>query len=266
VKRDVEAAAARPAAPAKATAAAAPAATPAPVVEATGAGHSESLSPMRKAIAKNLSAAWQAPAFMLTRTVRMDAAMGLRKQINGQLEAAETGRKVSVNDLVIKAAAKALIDVPAMNAAYQGDSIFLYDHADIGIAVALDGGLITPVIRKAESKPLSDIAVEARELAGRARDKKLQPDEYSGSTFSISNLGMFGIDHFTAVLNPPAAGILAVGRIAKTPVVGDDGELTVASLMTVTLTCDHRAVDGAVGATWLQAFAKYLENPMLMLV
>ena len=266
VKRDVEAAAARPAAAAPAASAPVAAAAPAPITPAVGAGHSESLSPMRKAIAKNLSAAWQAPAFMLTRTVRMDAAMALRKQINAQLEAAGTGRKVSVNDLVIKAAAKALIDVPAMNSAYQGDSIYLYDHADIGIAVALDGGLITPVIRNAESKPLSDIAVEARELAGRARDKKLAPDEYTGSTFSISNLGMFGIDHFTAVLNPPAAGILAVGRIAKNPVVGADGGFEVASEMTVTLTCDHRAVDGAVGATWLQAFATYLENPMLLIV
>ncbi len=261
VRRDVESfepkaaaapAQARPSAPAR--------------VEARGEDQRVDLSPMRKSIAKNLSAAWQAPAFMLTRTIDMDRAMAIRAQINADLAARETGVKISVNDLVIKACARALIDVPEMNSAYQGDHIILFGSADIGVAVALDGGLITPIIRSADQKPLSTIATEARELAGRARQKKLAPDEYTGATFSISNLGMFGIDHFTAVLNPPAAGILAVGQVAKVPVVNDAGALVVGQRMTVTLTCDHRAVDGAVGARFLQRFAAYMELPALMLV
>lgn len=255
VKRDVEAFVPAAAAPAAAAAA--------PLVESAVDGERVRLSPMRKAIAKNLTAAWQAPAFMLTREVAMDAAMGFRKQLNATLVANELG-KVSVNDLILKACAKALIDVPEMNAAYQGDEILLYKSADIGVAVALEGGLITPIIRNAEQKSLAAIAAEAKELAGRAREKKLEPHEYSGSTFSVSNLGMFGIDHFTAVLNPPAAGILAVGATKKVPVVDDAGELSVGLRMSVTLTCDHRTVDGAVGARWLQRFALYMENPLLL--
>ena len=244
---------------------AAPAAAAAPVVRSAVPGESIRLSPMRKAIAKNLSAAWQAPAFMLTRQVAMDAAMKFRKELNEALVANDQP-KVSVNDVVLKACAKALIDVPEMNAAYQGDELLFYKSADIGVAVALEGGLITPIIRGAESKSLAAIGAESKALAARARDKKLEPHEYSGATFSVSNLGMFGVDHFTAVLNPPAAGILAVGATKKVPVVDDNGELAVGLRMNVTLTCDHRTVDGAVGARWLQRFALYMESPLLLLV
>jgi pyruvate dehydrogenase E2 component (dihydrolipoamide acetyltransferase) len=263
VKRDVEAfvAPAAAAQPAAAPAAAAPVAVP--VVASGLEGETVRLSQMRKAIAKNLSVAWQAPAFMLTREIAMDAAMAFRKQLNAALAADDAG-KVSVNDLIIKACGKALIDVPEMNAAFQGDELLLYKTADIGVAVAVDGGLITPIVRRTEQKSLIAIAAESRELAGKARDKKLEPHEYSGSSFSISNLGMFGIDHFTAVLNPPAAGILAVGQTKRVPVVDADGELSVGQRMTVTLTCDHRAVDGAVGAVFLQRFARYMETPLLL--
>jgi pyruvate dehydrogenase E2 component (dihydrolipoamide acetyltransferase) len=223
------------------------------------------LTQMRKAIARNLSAAWQAPSFTLTREIAMDRLMATRSEINAALAEDETGIKISVNDFVIKAAAKALIDVPEMNSAFEGDAVRLFGSADIGMAVALDGGLITPIVRQAEAKSLTHIAVEAKDLARRARDKKLQPDEFTGASFSISNLGMFGIDHFTAVLNPPAAGILAVGATKTLPVVGADGELTVGRRMNVTLTCDHRAVDGAVGARFLIRFARYMEAPSLML-
>lgn len=266
VKKDVEAAepAAKPAAAAPSVSA--PSITPAPILPSALEGDTVNLSPMRKSIAKNLTAAWQAPAFMLTREIDMGPAMALRKQINAKLADAETGKKISVNDMIIKACAMALIDEPAMNVAYQGDHLVQYNTADIGVAVALDGGLITPIVRAAHIKSVTSIAGEVREMAGRARDKKLKPEEYSGSTFSISNLGMFGIDHFTAVLNPPAAGILAVGTVKKVPVVGEDGELTVGTRMNVTLTCDHRAVDGAVGALFLKRVVEYLENPMLILV
>ncbi|MCB9519848.1 MAG: 2-oxo acid dehydrogenase subunit E2 [Myxococcales bacterium] len=273
VKRDVDAfvAPAKGAASSAAPAAAAsrPAASVAAVSVAPSAAPAASrsvpLTPMRKAIAKNLTAAWQAPAFMLTREIAMERAMAFRRELNAALEADGDATRISVNDLIIKACARALVDVPAMNSAYEGDTITLFGSADVGMAVALDGGLITPVIRAAESKSLRAIATEARALAGRARDKKLAPEEYTGSTFSISNLGMFGIDHFTAVLNPPAAGILAVGQTRKVPVVGPGDVLVVGERMTVTLTCDHRAVDGAVGATFLQRFARYMESPALML-
>ena len=223
------------------------------------------LSQMRKAIVRNLSAAWQAPSFTLTREIAMDRLMATRREINSALAEDETGVKISVNDFVIKACARALMDVPEMNSAYEGESLRLFGSADIGMAVALDGGLITPIVRQAEAKSLTHIAAEAKDLARRARDKKLQPDEFMGSSFSISNLGMFGIDHFTAVLNPPAAGILAVGTTKKIPVVGANDELTVGLRMNVTLTCDHRAVDGAVGARFLIRFARYMESPSLML-
>jgi pyruvate dehydrogenase E2 component (dihydrolipoamide acetyltransferase) len=236
-----------------------------PTLGAPAQDQSVPLSQMRKAIARNLSAAWQAPSFTLTREIAMDRLMATRREINSALAEDETGVKVSVNDFVIKACAKGLIDVPEMNSAFEGDSVRLFGSADIGMAVALEGGLITPIVRQAEAKSLIHIAVEAKDLARRARDKKLQPDEFMGASFSISNLGMFGIDHFTAVLNPPAAGILAVGATKKIPVVGSNDELTVGLRMNVTLTCDHRAVDGAVGARFLIRFARYMESPSLML-
>ena len=222
------------------------------------------LSPMRKAIARNLSQAWQAPAFMLTRTIRMDALVELRARINEATR--DGGTRVSVNDLLIRGCALALHDVPDMNVAWDGDAILRYQRADVGVAVAIEGGLITPIIRDAGALGVATIARRMKDLAERARDRKLQPDEFTGATFSISNLGMYGIDHFTAVLNPPAAGILAVGATRTVPVVGDDGGISTEQQMSVTLTCDHRAVDGATGALFLQALTRYLEHPLLMLV
>jgi pyruvate dehydrogenase E2 component (dihydrolipoamide acetyltransferase) len=268
VRRDVEAALAAPTS-APAPRAAAPAPVVAPVVlsaDGLPPARMVELSPMRKAIARNLAAAWQAPAFMLTRELDVDVLVAARESVNAALAKTEGAKKLSINDFVIKAVALALRDVPEMNSAFLGDRIALFDSADIGIAVALDGGLITPIIRSAHTKSVGQIAREAAELAGRAREKKLKPEEYTGSTFSISNLGMFGIDHFTAVLNPPAAGILAVGTVKKQPVVDGSGNVAVGSRMTVTLTCDHRAVDGAVGAKFLQRLAIYLEQPLMMVV
>jgi pyruvate dehydrogenase E2 component (dihydrolipoamide acetyltransferase) len=261
--------AAAAAAPVASTPARAPAqaAAPTPIASSPDSrGRVVPLSPMRKAIARNLAAAWQAPAFMLTRSIQMDAALSLRAQINDGLAATGSDVKVSVNDIIIKAVARALVDVPEMNSEYRADSILLYDSVDIGMAVAMDGGLITPIIRRAHEKPLVAIAREAKALAARAREKKLQPDEFTGATFSISNLGMFGIDHFTAVLNPPAAGILAVGATTKQVVVLPDGTYGTQQRMNVTLTVDHRAADGAVGATFLQKLVAYLEHPLLMMV
>jgi pyruvate dehydrogenase E2 component (dihydrolipoamide acetyltransferase) len=261
--------AAAAAAPVASTPARAPAqaAAPTPIASSPDArGRVVPLSPMRKAIARNLAAAWQAPAFMLTRSIQMDAALSLRAQINDGLAVTGSDVKVSVNDIIIKAVARALVDVPEMNSEYRADSILLYDSVDIGMAVAMDGGLITPIIRRAHEKPLVAIAREAKALAARAREKKLQPDEFTGATFSISNLGMFGIDHFTAVLNPPAAGILAVGATTKQVVVLPDGTYGTQQRMNVTLTVDHRAADGAVGATFLQKLVAYLEHPLLMMV
>ncbi|MBU6162146.1 MAG: 2-oxo acid dehydrogenase subunit E2 [Myxococcales bacterium] len=266
VARVMPSAAAAPVVPTPARAPA-PAAAPTPVASSPDArGRVVPLSPMRKAIARNLAAAWQAPAFMLTRSIQMDAALSLRAQINDGLAATGSDVKVSVNDIIIKAVARALVDVPEMNSEYRADSILLYDSVDIGMAVAMDGGLITPIIRRAHEKPLVAIASEAKALAARAREKKLQPDEFTGATFSISNLGMFGIEHFTAVLNPPAAGILAVGATTKQVVVLPDGTYGTQQRMNVTLTVDHRAADGAVGATFLQKLVAYLEHPLLMMV
>jgi len=245
----------------------APAAAPTPVASSPDArGRVVPLSPMRKAIARNLAAAWQAPAFMLTRSIQMDAALTMRSQMNDGLASTGSDVKVSVNDIIIRAVARALVDVPEMNSEYRADSILLYDSVDIGMAVAMDGGLITPIIRRAHEKSLVIIAREAKALAARAREKKLQPDEFTGATFSISNLGMFGIEHFTAVLNPPAAGILAVGATTKQVVVLPDGTYGTQQRMNVTLTVDHRAADGAVGATFLQKLVAYLEHPLLMMV
>ena len=279
IRRDVEAAAtapvaAAPAAPRAAAPAAPRAATPAPAPRSTqpGAlrtapeGRVEPLSQMRKAISRNLTAAWTAPAFTLTREVAMEATLAARQQVNEALAAQKSDTKVSVNDFVVAAAARALRDVPEMNAAYVDENLHIYDSVDIGIAVAIEGGLITPVIRDADRKGLRALAEEAKALAERGRNKKLAPHEFTGATFSISNLGMFGIDHFTAVLAPPAAGILAVGRTRAIPVVDAKQNMVVGQRMNLTITCDHRAVDGAVGARFLQRFAAYLESPALLLL
>jgi pyruvate dehydrogenase E2 component (dihydrolipoamide acetyltransferase) len=271
IRRDVEAAAsapvaAPPAAPRAATPAPAPRSTQPGAIRTAPEGRVEPLSQMRKAISRNLTAAWTAPAFTLTREIAMEATLAARQQVNEALAAQKSDTKVSVNDFVVAAAARALRDVPEMNAAYVEETLHLYDSVDIGIAVAIEGGLITPVIRDADRKGLRALAEEAKALAERGRNKKLAPHEFTGATFSISNLGMFGIDHFTAVLAPPAAGILAVGRTRAIPVVDAKQNLVVGQRMNVTITCDHRAVDGAVGARFLQRFAAYLESPALLLL
>jgi pyruvate dehydrogenase E2 component (dihydrolipoamide acetyltransferase) len=271
IRRDVDAALqARTEAPAPAAPQAmapAHAAAPAPAPAELGAGRLEPLSPMRKAIARNLTAAWQAPAFMLTRDFDMEAALALRGQVNAALAASgPDAPRVSVNDLLLFALSRALADVPEMNSAWTPEGLWLYESVDIGVAVALEGGLITPVVRGAHRLSLARLATEVRSLVDRARDRKLKPDEYTGATFSVSNLGMFGIDHFTAVLNPPAAGILAVGAVRPTVVGREDGTMEVRRRMTVTLTCDHRAVDGVVGSRMLQKLAGYLEAPLHALV
>jgi pyruvate dehydrogenase E2 component (dihydrolipoamide acetyltransferase) len=271
IRRDVEAAAsapvaAPPAAPRAATPAPAPRSTQPGAIRTAPEGRVEPLSQMRKAISRNLTAAWTAPAFTLTREIAMEATLAARQQVNEALAAQKSDTKVSVNDFVVAAAARALRDVPEMNAAYVEETLHLYDSVDIGIAVAIEGGLITPVIRDADRKGLRALAEEAKALAERGRNKRLAPHEFTGATFSISNLGMFGIDHFTAVLAPPAAGILAVGRTRAIPVVDAKQNLVVGQRMNVTITCDHRAVDGAVGARFLQRFAAYLESPALLLL
>ncbi|MBS1615053.1 MAG: 2-oxo acid dehydrogenase subunit E2 [Bacteroidetes bacterium] len=218
------------------------------------------LSQMRKVIAQRLSESkFNAPHFYLRMTVTMDTAITARKAIN---EVA--GAKVSFNDLIIKASAMALRQHPEVNASWTGETIRQHHSIHIGTAVAIDEGLIVPVIKFADSKTLTQIAIEAGSLIEKARNKKLQPPEFSGNTFTISNLGMMDIDEFTAIINPPDACILAVGKIAATPVV-ENGQIVVRQLMKLTLSCDHRVVDGAVGARFLQTLKAYLENPVTML-
>jgi pyruvate dehydrogenase E2 component (dihydrolipoamide acetyltransferase) len=227
------------------------------------AAHDHPLTQMRKTIAKRLAlSSGPVPHFYLTVEIDMGEAMALRKRINERF--ADQGIKVSPNDLIIKAVASALRRHPFVNASWTGEAIRLYDAVHIGVAVAVEEGLITPVVRDADRKGVGEIAQEVRELAGRAREKKLKPEEYSGSTFSISNLGMFGIEQFTAVINPPEAAILAVGAV-EDRVVAVNGEMAVRPRMHVTLTCDHRVIDGATGAQFLQTLKRYLEDPMMMI-
>ena len=221
------------------------------------------LDGMRKTIARRLTQSMQEiPHFYLTIDCELDELLVARKKLN---EEAGEGVKLSVNDFLVRAAALALIKVPDANVSFAGNALLKHKSADVGIAVALDGGLITPIIRNAEKKGLAEISEEAKSLAARARDKKLKPSEYEGGSFSISNLGMFGIKHFTAVINPPQAAILAVGKGEERPVVRS-GKLEIANVMTVTLSCDHRAIDGALGARFLEAFKAYVEYPARMLL
>jgi pyruvate dehydrogenase E2 component (dihydrolipoamide acetyltransferase) len=192
--------------------------------------------------------------------INMDKAMEARVQMNEVSPA-----KISFNDMVVKAVAMALRQHPAVNASWMGDFIRQYSHVHIGVAVAIEDGLIVPVIRYADQKSLSQIAAETKELAGKAKNKKLQPNEFTGNTFTISNLGMMDIEEFTAIVNPPDSAIMAVGRIKEIVVRKGEG-FGVSNVMKVTLSCDHRSVDGAVGAAFLQTFKKYLENPVTMLV
>jgi pyruvate dehydrogenase E2 component (dihydrolipoamide acetyltransferase) len=203
------------------------------------------------------------PHFPLTIDLEIDALLAGRAKINALLEG--DGVKVSVNDLVIKAAATALKRVPTANASYTPQGIALHHHADIAVAVAIEGGLITPIVRAAETKGVAQIAREMKDLAERARARKLKPEEYQGGTFSISNLGMFAIRSFTSIINEPQGAILSVGAGEKRAVVRGD-QIVAATVMTVTLTCDHRVVDGAIGARWLQAFRAMIEDPITMLV
>ena len=266
IRADVEAAGVAP--PKPAAAASAPAATPAQTLAQLGyADDSYTLVPldgMRRTVARRLTeSARDIPHFPLTIDVALDALLAARARINGLLE--PRGIKVSVNDLVIKAAALALKQVPEANASFTPEGIALHRHADISMAVAVDGGLITPIIRQAEQKGLADIALEAKDLAERARSRKLKPEEFQGGTFSISNLGMFGIRQFGSIINPPQGAILSVGAGEARAVVLD-GQVVIRTLMTVTLTCDHRVIDGAIGARWLAAFRALLEEPVTMIV
>ncbi|HSM40968.1 MAG TPA: pyruvate dehydrogenase complex dihydrolipoamide acetyltransferase [Afifellaceae bacterium] len=223
---------------------------------------------MRKTIARRLTEAKSTiPHFYLTVDCDIDALLAVRTQINAAAPVKDDkpAYKVSVNDMVIKALARALVAVPEANATWTNEAMLLHDHVDVGVAVSIPGGLITPVVRKADIKPLSVIANEMKDMAARARDRKLKPEEYQGGTTAVSNLGMFGIREFSAVINPPHATILAVGAGEKRPIVRD-GAVATATIMTVTLSTDHRAVDGALGAELLQAFKGYIENPMGMLV
>ncbi len=219
------------------------------------------VSQMRKVIAQRLAESkFSAPHFYLTVQIDMDNAIATRKSINESISPA----KISFNDLVVKAVAVSLKDNPKVNASWYGDFIRYNDHVHIGVAVAVDEGLLVPVVRFADEKPLTQIGAEVKEFAQRAKDKKLQPEDWEGNTFTISNLGMFGIDEFTAIVNPPDSCILAVGGIQQTPVV-KSGQVVPGNVMKVTLSCDHRVVDGAVGSAFLNSFKNYLENPVLLL-
>jgi len=224
----------------------------------------ERLSGMRKVIAKRLTESKQTvPHFYLTIECQLDTLLDQRKVLNAQGE--KEGIKISVNDFIIRATALALKKVPAANVQYAGDKMYWYERADVSVAVAVEGGLVTPVVRGACEKGLAAISADMKELAGKARDGKLMPEEYTGGTISISNLGMFGISEFSAVINPPQGAILAIGAGEQKPVV-KNGELTVGTVMKVTMSCDHRAIDGAVGAEFLAAFKAYIENPVMMLL
>jgi pyruvate dehydrogenase E2 component (dihydrolipoamide acetyltransferase) len=243
---------------ASAQAATLPAARPA--VRAGAAFEDVPLSQIRKTIAKRLSQSLgPIPTFYLTMDVDMERTAEAREA----LKALGPEGKVSVNDILIKAVATALVQHPACNAWWMDDRIRVWGEAHIGMAVAIEDGLITPVIRNAESKSLREIAAEARDLATRARERKLAPDEYTGSTFSISNLGMYDIEHFTAIINPPEAGILAVGKMREEAVVVD-GKVEVRRRMRMTMSCDHRAIDGATGAAFLKTLKTLLENPLAL--
>ena len=282
VKADVEAAGKAPAAAASkpatapaSAAAAAPVPAPAagakrtsPTLEQMGIpADSYDLTPldmMRKTIARRLTDSFRdVPHFPLTIDLEIDSLLAARAKINGLLEG--QGVKVSVNDIIIKAVAVALKRVPEANASYSPEGIALHKHADIAVAVAIDGGLITPIIRAAETKGLAQISTEMKDLAARAKAKKLKPEEFQGGTFSISNLGMFGIKAFASIINQPQGAIMSVGAGEQRPVV-KNGALAVATVMTITLTCDHRVVDGAIGAKFLAAFKPLIEEPLTLLV
>ncbi|MBA3440631.1 MAG: 2-oxo acid dehydrogenase subunit E2, partial [Pyrinomonadaceae bacterium] len=278
VKRDIEAAinqsgqqqpeaapeTAAPASPSHLRAVEAPAQQPLSQSSIAGASpyRDEPMSEMRRTIARRLtSSIGPVPHFFLTTEIEMDRAVELRRSINEL----DPELKVSINDLIIKVVAVALIEHTRVNASFQDKALRYYERADIGVAVAIEDGLITPVVRSADQKSVGQISREVRDMAERARARKLRPDEYTNATFSVSNLGMFGIDEFTAVINPPEAAILAVGAVQPKPVVRST-ETVVRQMMRVTLSCDHRVIDGATGAKFLQTVKKTLENPLYLMV
>ena len=274
VKADVETAQPGTAAPAAASPGAKPAAPASmpsgPGTDAVLAMYADReteevpLDGMRKTIAARLTEAKQTiPHFYLRREIRLDALLKFRSEMNKKLEA--KGVKISVNDFIIKASALALQDVPDCNAVWASDRILKLKPSDVAVAVAIEGGLFTPVLRDADTKTLSTLSREMKDLAGRARDRKLAPHEYQGGSFAISNLGMMGIENFDAVINPPHGSILAVGAGVKKPVISEDGAVAVATMMSVTLSVDHRVIDGALGAEFLAALVGYLEDPLSML-
>ena len=221
------------------------------------------LSPMQAAIADRLTIAKQAiPHFYLSRSIEMDALISLRAQLNNALK--DRGQKLSLNDFLIRAVALSLMEEPEVNVSFADNAILQHHHADIGIAVALPDGLITPIVKRANEKSVQDISTEIASLAKRAADRRLKPSEYEGGSFSVSNLGMFNIEHFTAVINPPQAAILAVGG-TRERLMRRDGEIISQQEMQVTLSCDHRAVNGATGARFLQVLRAYCAEPHLLL-
>lgn len=239
----------------------APTATQLPALQSVATYHDAPNSEMRRTIARRLvTSTGPVPQFFLTTEIEMDATADLRRDLNKLDE----GLKVSFNDIIIKVVATALMSHKQVNASYQDQTTRYYNAADIGVAVALEDGLITPIIRSANTKSIGAISREVRELAERARSRRLKPEEYTGASFSVSNLGMFGIDDFTAIINPPEAAILAVGAVTAKPVVRD-GEIVVRQMMRVTMSCDHRVIDGATGAKFLQTLKGILENPLRLL-
>jgi pyruvate dehydrogenase E2 component (dihydrolipoamide acetyltransferase) len=222
------------------------------------------LDGMRKTVARRMTDSFRdVPHFPLTIDLEIDRLLDARGRINKMLE--KDGVKISVNDIILKACAVALMRVPEANASYSPEGIALHHHADIAMAVAVEGGLITPIVRKCETKGLAQIAQETKDLAERARTRKLKPEEFQGGTFSVSNLGMFGIKSFGSIINEPQGAILSVGAGTRQPVVRGD-QLAIATVMSVTMTCDHRVVDGATGARWLEAFKALIEEPLAMMV
>jgi pyruvate dehydrogenase E2 component (dihydrolipoamide acetyltransferase) len=277
VKRDIEKARTEGDRAAPAAEKAAPAARPAPKVAPAGLDPqlyppesytAVKLDMMRRVIAKRLTQSFnqEVPHFPLNMDIELDTLLAARKRINDAApKEGEGAFKLSVNDFIIKAAAMALIEVPHANASFTDEVIILHKHADIAVAVAIEGGLITPIIWRAEQKGLKQISTEMKDLAARARARKLKPEEYQGGTFSVSNLGMYGVTSFASIVNLPHGAILSIGAGERRTVVRNE-EIVIATVMTVTLTCDHRVVDGAVGAEFLGAFKRYIEEPAAMLL
>jgi len=258
IKRDIEAWSGAP----TAARVAAPAAPPGPTGPAITPGQELPVSNMRKVIAKRLAESmFTAPHFYVTVEIDMDSAVALREQLQRGEDV-----KVTYNDLVVKACAKALTRFPMVNASWGGDKIATHGEVHVGVAVTIPDGLITPVVRNADRKSVVEISREVKDLAARARDRKLKPEEFTGSTFTISNLGMFGVTEFTAIINPPESAILAVGAVQNVPVVGEDGSLRAGHRMKVTLSSDHRVVDGAMAAQFLGEVRRLLENPVSLFV